>query len=74
MGENEIDPVGFGRLIESVQGLKEVIKELSETVKDLDTRIKELEGKKNVALGILIGIGSIGGAIGAFVHRLLGLH
>ena len=72
MGESDINPVDFGRLIEAVEHLKESVDRLVTSHQALESRIEDLEKKKNLALGIMIGVGSIGGSVGAFVSRVLG--
>lgn len=72
MGESDINPVDFGRLIEAVEHLKESVDRLIVSNEALESRIEDLEKKKNLALGIMIGVGGIGGSVGAAVSKFFG--
>jgi len=54
---NEIDPVQFGKLISSVETLKEDVKELSGQVHALNAQIT---GGKGMVAGLLLAAGGLG--------------
>lgn len=72
MEEGKINLIDFGRLIESVNGVKGAIETQTKTIQDLESRIDDLEKKKNLFLGMLIGSAGLGGTIGAAVMHLIG--
>lgn len=72
MGDDKINPVDFGRLLEAVEGMKKAMEQLNTSIQSLEARIEDLEKKKNLALGIMVGIGGIGGSAGAALTRFLG--
>ena len=72
VGEDKINPVDFGRLIEAVEGMKKAMDQLNNSIQTLESRIGDLEKKKTLALGIILGVGGIGGSVGAAVSRFFG--
>ena len=74
MEEGKINLIDFGRLIESVNGIKSAVENQTTILKDLEGRIDDLEKKKNLLVGLIIGSAGIGGGIGATLMKLIGTH
>ena len=74
MEDGKINLIDFGRLIESVNGIKTAIEAQTRILQDLETRIDDLEKKKNLLVGLLLGTAGLGGTVGAAVMHLIGGH
>jgi len=65
---NEIDPVQFGKLISSVETLKEDVKELSGQVHALNAQIT---GGKGMVAGLLLAAGGLGAGATKLIENWL---
>lgn len=74
MEEGKINLIDFGRLIESVNGIKSAVENQTKILQDLEGRIDDLEKKKNLFVGIILGTAGLGGTVGAAIMHLVGGH
>lgn len=66
----ELDPVQFGRLIESVENLRTDVASLSARVETMSAEVETLSALRNKGVGMLFGLMLSGGALGALVTDL----
>ena len=65
---SELNDVAFGRLLEGQDSMKRQMDVLTTKVEMIETR---LNTGKGFATGAAIGLASLGGSVGAFVHKML---
>ena len=65
---SDIDPVEFGKLIQSVDQLATTVTNLQSTVDDLRTKVT---GGKGVIVGMLIAAGGLGAGTTKLIERVL---
>lgn len=63
-----IDPVQFGELIGSVTALNKSVRDLTVDVISLKEKLNTGRG---FALGMMVTVAAMGGAAGAFAHKIL---
>lgn len=67
MGEQQVDPVEFGKLLGSMEHLTSSINTLTLKVETLENR---LNTGKGFVLGLTLAAAGVGGSVGAFAHRI----
>jgi hypothetical protein len=74
----EIDPVQYGRLLESVDHLTDVTDELAAQVKALAARLEEVDGRfkigKGTLFGLILALGGSAYGLKELVATLFGRH
>ena len=66
-----IDPVQIGRMMEALDNLTECNKRLETKVDNLQTEVQSLVDLRNRGTGLLIGLMTASGGIGAFLTDIL---
>jgi hypothetical protein len=64
---SEIDPIQFGRLLNSVETLTEQVAELD---KKVDTLNGQITGGKGVIMGLLITAGGVGAGLTKAIEKI----
>lgn len=64
---SEIDPIQFGRLLNSVETLTEQVAELD---KKVDTLNSQITGGKGVIMGLLITAGGVGAGLTKLLEKV----